>query len=104
MCQLIDIHIRSGGGAPFRYRPSLRLCQPRYHAQSHADFGHAVRARLQRAIPLAARDINWAEHNAIAPRIIHELRGGIKSHGPAIEKPGNKSGWSMTPQPRGRVY
>src|SRR5476649_1683223 len=58
---------------------------------------------LQRAIPVTDLDIDGMECDAIAARIVDELRGRIKSHWPAVEKTCDECRGLMAAQPRGDV-
>src|SRR5471032_2662696 len=77
----------------------LLLRKTQDHAKSEPHDRLAFCIALQSAMPVACLDIDGAKCDAIAARIIHELRGCIKSHWPAVEKACDESGGLMTAQP-----
>ena len=54
---------------------------------------------LQRAVDVAAGHVDGQHTHAVAARILHQLRGGVKTHGQRIEQRGQKTRGLMAFEP-----
>ena len=80
------------------------LGQAFHHEQAQAHGGRsAVRAGLQRALPVARAHVHRPHFDAVAARILHQLRRRIETHRLAVQQRGEEGGRVVALEPGGHI-
>jgi hypothetical protein len=87
-------HIRLGGSNLF----ARGFRKPAHHAQAQPHHGTNCGA-FERAIPFARVDLRRPDLDAVAARVLHELRGRIEAHRLTVEQRRAESGRMMALEP-----